>query len=216
MAQGAPNAMPEAPQEPEDLGGRVRWGISGNLGWHLPQSMFTIGSEGRIGYQVSNMLSVYGAIGGTAGFGFNADVGFEGVKVSLNAISYYYLGAIAEAMFGDLFYVGGGPVIASGAIAGITTGVSADGVAEVTEVASAGFKPGFNVRFGLGFGKPTRPSMRRGGFNLGVDVLTLFHPSSIFVTTRADGPNGEAGASITTTGLAVSVVPMLTLGYDSR
>jgi hypothetical protein len=212
-----PKAMvPVAPQEKEDLGGRVRWGVSANLGWHLPQSMFTIGSEGRIGYQISNMLSVYGAIGGTAGFGFGASVGFDGVEVSLNAISYYYLGAIAEAMFGDLFYVGGGPVLANGAIAGITTGVDPDGVAEVTEVASAGIKPGLNIRFGLGFGKPSGPSMRRGGFNLGIDTLTLFHPSSVFVKTRADGPNGEAGASVTTTGLAVSVIPMLTLGYDSR
>ncbi|HZF55599.1 MAG TPA: hypothetical protein VE093_43595 [Polyangiaceae bacterium] len=199
-----------------DPGGRVRWGVSGALGWHFPQSMFTVGAEGRVGYQVSNIFSIYGALGGTGGFGFGASVGFEGVEVNLNVISYYYLGAIAEAMFGDRFYIGGGPVIASGVIGGFTSGVDFDGVAYVTEQHSAGFKPGLNVRFGLGVGKPRAPSMRRGGFNLGVDVLTLFHPSSVFIKTRADGPNGTAGASIQSEGLGVSVVPMLTLGYDAR
>jgi len=215
----APMGQPAAPTDGEpgmDPGGRVRWGVSGALGWHFPQSMFTVGAEGRVGYQVSNIFSIYGALGGTGGFGFGASVGFEGVEVNLNVISYYYLGAIAEAMFGDRFYIGGGPVIASGVIGGFTSGVDFDGVAYVTEQHSAGFKPGLNVRFGLGVGKPRAPSMRRGGFNLGVDVLTLFHPSSVFIKTRADGPNGTAGASIQSEGLGVSVVPMLTLGYDAR
>ncbi|UQA57278.1 hypothetical protein [Polyangium aurulentum] len=217
VVQQAPPAPPKETEEPPgDPGGRVRWGVSASLGWHLPQSMFTIGGEGRIGYQVSNVLSAYAAIGGTGGFGFGADVGVEGVSVSVNAISYYYLGAIAEAMFGDIFYVGGGPVIARGAIGGFTTGISADGVAEVTQVSSAGFKPGLNLRFGLGFGKPRSPSYRRGGFNLGVDALLLFHPSAVFVTTRADGQNGTAGTSVTTSALGASLIPMLTLGYDSR
>ncbi|MDC3983081.1 hypothetical protein [Polyangium jinanense] len=199
-----------------DPGGRVRWGVSGNLGWHLPQSMFTIGGEGRIGYQVSNIFSAYAAIGGTAGFGFSADIGFEGVSVGVSAISYWYVGAIAEAIFKNRFYVGGGPVLARGALGGITTGVSIDGVAEVTEIASAGFKPGLNLRFGLSTANPSGPSRRRGGFNIGIDALFLFHPSAVFVTTRADGPNGSAGVSVTESALGVSFVPMLTLGYDSR
>jgi hypothetical protein len=199
-----------------DPGGRVRWGVSANLGWHVPQSMFTIGGEGRIGYQISNMLAAYGAIGGTAGFGFGFDAGIQGVQASVNAISYYYLGGIVEAMFGNIFYVGGGPVIARGAIAGVSGSVDPNGVAEVTEMASVGWKPGLDIRFGLGFGKPRGPSFRRGGFNLGIDALFLFHPSALFVTTRGDGPNGTAGTTIRESSLGVSLVPMLTLGYDSR
>ncbi|TKC99910.1 hypothetical protein, partial [Polyangium fumosum] len=218
-APAAPAAPPKTePNEetPEDPGGRVRWGVSGNLGWHVPQSMFTIGAEGRIGYQVSNIFSAYAAIGGTGGFGFSADVGFDGINVGVSGISYWYVGAIAEAIFGNRFYVGGGPVLARGALGGITTGVSIDGVAEVTEIASAGFKPGLNLRFGLSTANPSGPSRRRGGFNIGIDALMLFHPSALFVTTRADGPNGSAGVSVRENTLGVSLIPMLTLGYDSR
>jgi len=178
--------------------------------------MFTFGAEGRIGYQISNIFSAYGAIGGTAGLGFSADVGIEGASVSASAISYWYIGAIGEAMFGNLFYVGGGPVLARGAIAGATVGGSTDGVAEIREIASAGFKPGLNLRFGLSTARPSGPSRRRGGFNIGVDGLLLFHPNAVYVVTRADGPNGSAGISVTESSLGVSFVPMLTLGYDSR
>ena len=212
----APPAEEPKEEKPLDPGGRVRWGASGSLGWHVPQSMFTIGGEGRIGYQISSLFSAYGAIGGTGGFGFSANVGFEGVSVSASAISYWYIGAIGEAIFGHLFYVGGGPVLARGAIAGATVGASTDGVGEVKEIASVGFKPGLNLRFGLSTGRPYGPSRRRGGFNIGVDGMLLFHPNAVFVTTRADGPNGSAGISVTESSLGVSFVPMLMMGYDSR
>ncbi len=208
----------EAPKEekPADPGGRVRWGLSSGFGWHAPASMFTINGEGRIGYQISNMLSVYGAIGGTAGLGFGVEAGFQGASVTASALAIGYFGAIAEAMFGDLFYAGGGFVLARGSYAGTSIGASSAGVAEVSSVTSVGFKPGLDIRFGLGFGKPSGPSKRRGGFNLGIDALILFHPSSVSVITRADGPNGTAGASVTETGVTIGFVPMLTLGYDSR
>jgi hypothetical protein len=215
-AEAPQQAAAPKEEEPADPGGRVRWGLSTGLGWHAPASMFTINGEGRIGYQISNMLSVYGAIGGTAGFGFGVDAGFQGATVSVSALSIGYFGAIAEAMFGDLFYAGGGFVLARGAYAGTSVGGSSDGVAQITAVSSAGFKPGLDIRFGLGFGKPSGPKKRRGGFNLGVDALILFHPSSVSVITRADGPNGTAGASVTETGVTIGFVPMLTLGYDSR
>lgn len=52
--------------------------------------------------------------------------------------------------------------------------------------------------------------------NIGIDALLLFHPSALFVTTRADGPNGSAGVSVAENALGASLIPMLTLGYDSR
>lgn len=215
-APASPETKPPVVDENVDKGGRIRWGTSGNVGWHLPQSMFTIGAEGRIGYQVNNIFSAYGVVGGTAGFGFGVSAGFSGVSVSASAISYWYIGGIAEAMFGNLFYVGGGPVLARGGLAGANIGVDSAGVAQVQEVASSGFKPGINFRVGFGFGRPMGASHRRSGFNLGIDTLTLFHPNTTVVTTKADGPNGSAGIAVTTNETIVSFVPMLTFGYDSR
>lgn len=210
----APMPM-DAPME--DPGGRVRWGVSGNLGWHLPSSAFTFGAEGRIGYQISNMFGAYAIVGGTVGLGFGVSTSIQGANVSITALSYYYFGAIAELMLGNLFYVGGGPVLANGAYVGASVGASADGVAEVKNIVAAGLKPGLDIRLGLGLGRASGPpSFRRGGFNLGLDALILFHPNSIITTIRADGPNGTAGAGVTTNGLTVSLVPMLMLGYDAR
>lgn len=211
----APAPAADAPME--DTGGRVRWGLSANIGWHAPSPALTFGGEGKIGYVFSNLFNAYAVIGGTVGLGFGVNTSVQGASVSLTAISYYYFGAIAELMFGNLFYVGAGPIFASGAYVGASVGADAAGVAEVSNITSAGFKPGVDLRLGLGFGRPKGPpSFRRGGFNLGLDAMMLFHPNSIITTVKADGPNGTAGASVTTNGLTVSVVPMLTLGYESR
>lgn len=213
----APAPMPaDAPME--DTGGRVRWGLNANIGWHAPSPAFTLGGEGKIGYVFSNLFNAYAVIGGTFGIGFGVNTSIPGAATaSITAISYYYFGAIAELMFGNLFYVGAGPIFASGGYAGVTAGADSSGVAEVSTITSAGFKPGVDLRLGLGFGRPKGPpSFRRGGFNLGLDAMMLFHPNSLITTVKADGPNGSAGASVTTNGLTVSVVPMLTLGYESR
>lgn len=213
----APMAAPmAAPMEETDPGGRIRWGVSGNLGWHLPSPAFTFGAEGRIGYQITNMFGAYAIIGGTVGLGFGVNTDIKNASVSLTAISYYYFGAIAELLLADIFYVGGGFVGASGAYVGASVGASSEGRAQVSNIVSAGFKPGLDVRLGLALGrKQGPPSFRKGGFNLGLDALVLFHPNAVVTTVTADS-NGNAGASVTTNGLAVSVVPMLMLGYDAR
>lgn len=198
----------------EDPGGRVRWGVSGNLGWHLPQSAFTFGAEGRVGYQVSNMFAAYAVVGGTVGLGIGGSVNTSGASVSITAVSYWYFGALAELMLGNLFYVAGGPVLANGVLAGVSAGGGSGG-AQVTTVASTGFKPGLDVRLGLGFGRPRPPSFRRGGFNLGLDALVLFHPDAIVGRVQANS-DGSAGVEVRTQELAVTVTPMLMLGYDSR
>lgn len=209
-----PSAPMVADAPMEDPGGRVRWGVSGNLGWHLPQSAFTFGAEGRIGYQVTNMFGAYAIVGGTVGLGIGGNVSASGASVSITALSYYYFGAIAELMFGNLFYVGAGPVLANGALAGVSASGGTSG-AQVTTVVAAGLKPGLDVRLGLGFGRQRPPSFRRGGFNLGLDALILFHPNAIVGRATANS-DGSAGAEVKTNELAVTVTPMLTLGYDGR
>ncbi len=198
----------------EDPGGRVRWGVSGNFGWHIPQSAFTFGASGRIGYQISNMIAAYAEFGGTVGLGFGGNITSGGATVSATLLSYYYFAAIAEFMFGNLFYVGGGPVLANGGLVGTTVSGSAGG-GDVTTVVDAGLMPGFDLRLGLGLGRQSpSPSFRRGGFNLGVNAMILLHPDTVVV--RAAGGGGGGGGSVTTNELTLTVVPMFMLGYDSR
>jgi|GEM_PF-2667203 hypothetical protein len=213
-----PIAVAPAPADApmEDPGGRVRWGVSGNLGWHIPTPAFTLGAEGRIGYQVSNMFSAYAVLGGTFGLGFGVSTSVNGASVTATVLSYWYFGALAELMLGNLFYVAGGPILANGVYATALVGASSEGRAQVANVTAAGWKPGIDIRLGLGLGRQhPAPSFRRGGFNIGLDALILFHPNSIITTVTADA-NGNAGAGVTTNGLTASVVPMLMLGYDGR
>ena len=198
----------------QDPGGRVRWGVSGNLGWHLPQSAFTFGAEGRIGYQISNMFGAYAIVGGTVGLGFGGSVSGSGASISATALSYYYFGAIAELMLADIFYVGGGPVLANGGLVGATVSGGTSG-AGASAFVDSGLCPGIDLRLGLGLGRPNpAPSFRRGGFNLGLNALILFRPDT--AVTRASAGMGGASVDVTTNELAVTVAPMLMLGYDSR
>lgn len=205
----------DSPMVEEDPGGRVRWGISGDFGWHIPQSAFTFGAEGRIGYQISNMISAFAIAGFTVGLGIGGSGSATGASVSLTALSYYYFGAIAEFMLGNLFYFGGGPVLANGALAGITANGGTNG-GGFTTVADAGLMPGLDLRLGLGLGRQNpAPSFRRGGFNLGVNALILLHPDTVVGRAQADSM-GNVGAEVKTNELVVTVTPMLMLGYDSR
>lgn len=197
-----------------DPGGRVRWGVSGNLGWHLPYSAFTIGAEGRIGYQVSNLFGAYAILGVTGGFGFGGTATTTGGSVSVTGLSRWYVGGIAEIMLGDLFYVGAGPVLANGAmgIVGLSAGTTGGGISAVVD---GGLMPGLDIRLGLGLGRPKGPpSFRRGGFNLGVNVLMLLHPDT--TVTRVQGDVNGGSISVDTKELVFTATPMLMLGYDAR
>ncbi len=198
----------------EDPGGRIRWGVSGNLGWYMPYPAFTLGAEGRIGYQVSNIFSAYAILGFTGGFGFGGSANSSGASASITGISYYYFGAIAEAMFANIFYVGGGPVIASGllGIAGISANSSGG---TITALGDAGAMPGFDLRLGLGLGRPHgAPSFRRGGFNIGLNVLMLLHPDTVVTRVTGDGMGGTV--NVDTNELILTATPMVQIGYDWR
>lgn len=213
MAADSPPAPPLDSQPREDPGGRIRWGASGNLGWHIP-SFFTFGAEVRAGYQFSNILSAYGVLGGTVGvgFGWNAP-GDPTPAAHFSGLSHLYVGAIGELVFGDSFYVGGGVIGASGTLVNFT-GAASSGVVESTSTVAAGFIPGIDLRLGFGFGSARAPSFRRGGFNIGLDARMLFYPNALVVRTRYDG--NAVSAAVETRELAVTLIPMLMLGYDSR
>lgn len=200
-----------------DPGGRVRWGISGNLGWHVPQSAFTLGLEGRAGYQVGNMLSLYGVLGFTGGLGVGGTINTQGASITATGLIYGYLGALAELMFGDRFFLAGGPVLALGTLAGVTTAGNSSGQGQLITSWAVGLKPGVDVRLGVGFGRVKGPpTFRRGGFNLALDALILVHPNGIVGRADLDTNTGTFGAEVKRAEAFTTVTPMIMLGYDAR
>ncbi len=212
-SEPAPITSESAPDPEPVSAGRIRWGVSGNLGWHFPQSAFTFGAEGRFGYQLSDMFGAYAIFGGTAGFGFGGSVSGNSASVSATALSRWYLGAIAELLLGDLFFVGAGPVFANGGLAGAVVSGNAGGVGSAV-FAHGGPSFGLDVRLGLQLGRKAGPSQRKSGFSLGLSALTLLHPNTAVVRTEA-GMNGGT-VDVSTRELMVTVTPMLMLGYDWR
>jgi hypothetical protein len=208
------NVASDAPME--DQGGRVRWGLGVNLGWNLPTSAFVGGVEGRIGWQLSRMFSVFGFLGTHFGLGFNASVQGSSAKGGITAFGAYYGGAIAEGILADFFSFGGGFLLGSGGYGGIQVGVASNGAQTVSVLGQSGFMFGLDGRLGLNLGRPRGPpSFRRSGFNIGLDVMAIFRPNTTIATETSDAM-GNFTANATTTALTASVIPMLTLGYDAR
>jgi len=200
-----------------DPGGRVRWGLSADLGWHLPQSALTLGLEGRAGYQVGSVLSLYAILGFTGGIGIGGNINTTGATITATGLIYGYLGALAELIFGDRFFLAGGPVIALGTLAGVSTGGTSSGQGQLITSWAVGPKPGFDVRLGVGFGKVRGPpTFRRGGFNLALDAMVLVHPNGIVGRAELDTTTGTFGAEVKRAEAFTTVTPMLMLGYDAR
>ena len=226
LAQEAPPPPPPQPSvtkaadapmmSEQDPGGRFRWGVSGNLGWNIPSPAFVGGAEVHLGWQLSNMFAVYGIIGTHFGLGFNAAVSGSSARGGITAFGAYYGGAIAEVMLADIFYVGGGALAGSGGYGAVQVGVSTNGGQQVQTLAQSGFMFGFDARLGLNFSKPhPAPSFRRNGFNFGLDVMAILRPNTVIVTEASD-PSGNFATGVSTNTLSASVIPMLTLGFDSR
>lgn len=220
----APSFAQEAPPGPPlvgdvtplaDPGGRFRWGASAGAGWHFPYSAFGLGLEGRLGYQVTNVFSTYVALGGTFGIGFGASANGSGGSVSITAINHYVMALLAEAIFGDHFYVAGGPGLAAGGLAVAGIAVKSEGAGTITALAASGVKPTIDLRLGFALGKAKpSPSFRRGGFNIGLQALVMFHPDTVVVREEADMNGGSI--QVQTRELITTVTPMLMLGYDAR
>jgi hypothetical protein len=217
FAQEPPSsdAPQTTPAPPSASTGHLRWGVSGNIGWHIPQPALSLGSEGRIGYQINSMFGAYATLGGLFGIGFGVSGNASGGTASVTAFSRWYIGAIAELFLSDLFFVGAGPVFANGGFAGVTASASANGVGGQVR-AHAGPAIGLDVKLGLQLGKqPEGPGTRKSGFSLGLSAMTLFHPNTAVVTTQA-ATTGSGTIDVSTNELMVTVTPMLMLGYDWR
>jgi hypothetical protein len=230
FAQAAADAPPPPPPAPpaavaadapldQDPGNRFRWGFSVNLGWNIPTPAFVGGAEAHLGWQFSNMFAAYAILGANFGLGFNASVMGSAASGGVTAFGSYYGGIIAELMLANIFYVGGGALAGSDGYGGVQVGVDTTQGAtrqQVQVLAHSGFMFGFDARFGVGLGRPhPSPSFRRGGFNIGIDVMAILRPNTVIATQTAD-EQGNFGVAVNTNGLTASVIPMLTLGYDAR
>ncbi len=208
-----PPPPPDAPMVEEQ--GRVRWGIDGQIGLLLPQTTVTFGAEGRIGYQVNRTFGVFVNGGATFGFGVGGSVNPNGTtSASISVAGWWKLGVLGEMTLFDRLSIAAGPAIADGGWAGVAASANTNGAASTTTVVAGGFMPALDLKIGLNLGHRNERTGRRSGFNIGLDVLFLFAPNAAYATVTGDSMGGSVTAN--TTGLAVGVMPALTLGYDAR
>lgn len=208
VTEPAPAEAPPPAQPAKDLSdeGRLRWGVNGQLGWFVPQPMFTFGVEGRIGWTVNRLFAAYMQLGGGSGlyFGPSGNGSF-----SLSAMSQWYVGAMAELNLGDVFFIAAGPGIGRFSLAGVTVTSNNSEVSEQVR-AYGGWTPSLDLKVGFTFGKRNPETGRRGGFTLALDVRAVFPLETAYVST------GTNGTQVETRKAGFGLLPMLVLGYDSH
>ncbi|MHB8877509.1 MAG: hypothetical protein ACYC8T_27780 [Myxococcaceae bacterium] len=184
----APDAAPPEGEAPSVVayGGRVRFGASAGLGAFLNPGAVMFGAEGRVGYQLDQMLGAYVAFQEAGGIGLTANSGGG----SVTGVGYWRLALVGEATLGNRFFVGAGPALLNGAWATVGANVS-NGSANAGVTTVSGYVPAANVRLGIGFGSPNA-SGRRTGFNMALDTTFAF----------------SAGG--------MSIAPLLVFGFESK
>lgn len=197
------SAAPAAPLRDLSDDSRLRWGVNGQLGWFIPQPTFTFGAEGRFGWTLNRLFTAYGQFGFTGGLYFGLDRG----QVVINVLSQWYVGAMGEVNFGDLFFIAAGPGIGRFGLAGVTFDATTANRGEGVR-AYGGWTPSFDFKAGFTFGARNPESGRRGGFTLALDLRAVFPLESTIVNLD--------GTGTVRTGPAWGLLPMLMLGYDSR
>src|SRR5688572_8909716 len=144
--------------EGEDTG-RFRGGVSGIIGVFLPGPVIQLGVEGRLGYQINDLMAVYGDIGSHAGFGVNVGASEDGGGASITAGAGIYGSAMFEVTLADVFSAALGPTLMYGSFVTVGQYVSVD-AAEQSVAVFAGVLPGIKMRVGVGFGSE-RPGRRK-------------------------------------------------------
>jgi len=185
---------------------RFRWGVNGQLGWFIPQPTFTFGAEGRFGWTVNRLFTAYAQFGFTGGLFLGID---NRSAVTFNVLSQWYVGAMGEVNFGDLFFIAAGPGIGRFGLGGVTVNVTGTNAGEGVR-AYGGWTPSFDFKAGFTFGARNPQTGRRGGFTLALDLRAVFPLESVIVGVS------PGGAVVERTGPAWGLLPMLMLGYDSR
>jgi len=144
------------------------------------------------------------------GLGLGASANSSSSSASLNLIGYYTAGILGELTLGDHFVLALGPALAGGGWAGFVAKTTGTETSTTAVFAGGGSMVAIDLKLGVGLGK-RHAQGRRNHFSLGLDVLVLFAPNSLYTTTSSAGT-----ITAETRGLAVGVAPTLTLGFDAR
>lgn len=209
----APLPTTDAPvQEPEHRS-RFRWGLGGGIGWHSPYPAFGLSTEVRIGSQLTNFLGAYLAIGGHLGVGVGYNVAGLSASVNGTLIGHFTMAALLEVIVANRFWFAAGPAFGLGGMALGGLGIATTG-GTITGVSAGGFKPGFDVRTGIGFHTPNARTGRRKGLSIGLDAMVLFHPTGRVTEVQVDLNGAEV--TVVNARTLVTVTPMLTLGFETR
>ena len=189
------------PEEEDDDGGdgRFRGGVGGLLGAFFPGGVWQFGPEGRLGYQIDDLMAVYASFGAHAGFRIKQD---DNGDSSFNAGAAVFVSPMFEVTLADIFFAGIGPQIMWGTFASLDTAVSGESVGADVGV-FAGLLPGFKVKTGVGFGSDAPD--RRKQFTLALDLSVVFGDRYEVTSTGS-----------VERGVAVGVLPMLAIGYDAK
>ncbi len=171
-------------------GMRLRFGASAGIGASLNPTAVVFAGEGRIGWQLTQMLGAYVAVSDLGGIGIGVTANSSGGSASITGIGYYRFALVGEATFFDRLFVAAGPALVDGAWASVTAGGSSTS-ASAGATTVQGVFPALNARLGVGFGH-ANDSGRRTGFNLMLDAAAIFS-------------NG-----------GVTLVPMLMFGFESK
>ena len=199
VSAGALAAPPEdAPLE--DLGDRLRFGLSAGIGTIIPLRTLLVEGEARFGYQVTSRFSAFAVGGGTWGTSSNTYLAF--------------VGGIVEYLPVDFLSVGGGVVFGYGRVAGFNPDRPSfeEGPTFISEPDAAGFsgtfKPGLDLRVGWNTARGRPPGFRRLGLTFGFDLKMFFHTDLKLLW----GP----GLGTVTNQSILTFAPMVVVGFDSR
>jgi len=164
----------------------------------------------RLGAQLLRNLGVYADLGYVAGAGFGGSFSGSGGSISASGVGYFHGGILAEGDFGSLF-IAGGPMIAYGGFGEAAEGEDVKGDVTQYAVSANGWMPGFDLRAGFNFGSE-RPSTRRSGFTLGVEMMGVF-ASATSVGQSTSGASISQGVQTGSTIFAAT--PLLFLGFET-
>ncbi len=214
-AVGAPTDPSQGPimaPAPVAEGGseaRFRWGIGAAGGLFIPGSLVDFGAGLRLGAQLNDSFGVYGDLGFAFGLALGGSVSGTSTTLRASAVAFWHVGVLAEATFGDMFFVGAGPLIASGGWVFTDQYTDSSGTVQQNVIEAGGFMPGLDLRVGIGLGG-RRPSGRRSQFTIGLDVKFLL--ASVSSASTGTG----TGATVRTGDTQIGITPMLMIGYDSK
>lgn len=203
-----------------DPGMRIRFGASAGGGTFFPGPMVDFGVEGRVGWQFTNILGLYGTLGYNQGLWIGGSIkvgsGSAQVSESVSFVNYTQFGVEGEAILGNHFFVALGPKIAKGGwgyVGQEASGGGGGGSASQAVGVVSGWFPAVGTKIGVGFGKPNPGSGRRNGFTMMLDTTFVFASGGV----RAGQSAGTGGATqvIAPYG-GIGIAPMLMFGFESR